>query len=167
MEKKETGSSVYFHPIGIIRSPHAVARGTPIQPRYAESFEGSVEVFPDYAGALADLDGFERVWLIYAFDRSEGWKPKVTPFRDTVERGLFATRAPRRPNAIGMSCVRLARIEGTTIHVSEIDVLDRTPLLDIKPYVPEYDAYPDSGAGWLDHAPKPGARADRRFENEK
>ena len=156
-------TSFTFHPIGIIHSPHAEAKGTPIQPRYSEGFEGTVELLPEFAESLTDLDGFERVWLIYAFDRSEGWKPKVTPFRDTAERGLFATRAPKRPNAIGMSCVRLTRIEGTTLHVAEIDILDGTPLLDIKPYVPDYDAYPDSKAGWLDHAPKPGAKADRRF----
>jgi tRNA-Thr(GGU) m(6)t(6)A37 methyltransferase TsaA len=154
-------------PIGIVHSPHMAAQGTPIQPRYSAGFKGIVELLPEYAEALADLDGFERIWLIFAFDRSEGWKPKVTPFRDTVERGLFATRAPKRPNAIGMSCVRLVRIEGATLHVAEIDILDGTPLLDIKPYVPDYDAYPDSKAGWLDHAPKPGAKVDRRFENNE
>lgn len=155
--------SFSFQPIGIIHSPHKEAKGTPIQPRYAEGFDGTVELLPEYAEALADLDGFEWIWLIYAFNRSEGWNPKVTPFRDTVERGLFATRAPKRPNAIGMSCVRLVSIEETMLHVSEIDILDGTPLLDIKPYVPDYDAYPDSQAGWLDHAPKPGVMADRRF----
>ncbi len=159
-------TNFFFHPIGVVHSPHSEAKGTPIQPRYAEEFDGTVEVFPEYAEALSDLDGFERIWLIYAFNRSEGWKPKVTPFRDTVERGLFATRAPKRPNAIGMSCVRLVRIEGAMLVVSKIDILDGTPLLDIKPYVPDYDAYPDSQAGWLDHAPKPGVKADDRFKSK-
>ena len=152
-----------FSPIGVIRSSHIQPKGTPIQPRYAEGCKGVVELFSGYENALADLDGFERLWLIYVFSRSEGWKPTVTPFRDTVERGLFATRAPKRPNAIGMSCVRLERIEGTKLYVSEIDILDDTPLLDIKPYIPEYDAYPDAKAGWLDNAPGPLEKADERF----
>jgi tRNA-Thr(GGU) m(6)t(6)A37 methyltransferase TsaA len=160
-------NTCHFHPIGVIHSPHSEAKGTPIQPRYSEGFEGTVELLPEYGEALADLDGFERIWLIYAFDRSDGWKPKVTPFRDTVERGLFATRAPKRPNAIGMSCVRLIRIEGATLFVSDIDILDGTPLLDIKPYVPDYDAYPESQAGWLDCASRPGAKADQRFVDDK
>ncbi len=153
-----------FQPIGIVRSPYKNLQGTPIQPRYADGSEGTIEVFPEYAEALADLDGFERIWLMYVFDRAEGWTPHVTPFRDTVERGLFATRAPKRPNGIGMSCVKLVRIENATLHVSDIDVLDGTPLLDLKPYVPEFDAYPQAKAGWLDSAPKPGAKSDDRFK---
>ena len=103
---------------------------------------------------------------MYAFDRSPGWKSRVIPFRDTIPRGLFATRAPRRPNPIGISCVRLVSIEGLCLHVADIDILDGTPLLDIKPYVPQFDAYPDAKAGWLDHAPKPGDRADHRFDDD-
>jgi len=156
-------SKLYFHPIGVIRSPHTQAMGTPIQPCYAEEYNGTIEINSEYLEACSDLNGFERIWLFYSFDSSEGWKPKVKPFRDKVERGLFATRAPKRPNAIGMSCVRLLKVEGSTLHVSEVDILDGTALLDIKPYVPDYDSYPAAKAGWLDNSPAPVKKADQRF----
>jgi len=153
-----------FKQIGVIHSPHRQAEGTPIQPCYAAGAEGIVELFPEFAGALSDLNGFERIWLLYVFDRTNGWQPRVIPFRDTTERGLFSTRAPRRPNPLGISCVRLLRVDGLKLHVAEIDILDGSPLLDIKPYAPEYDSYPQARAGWLDKAAAPLNFADRRFE---
>ncbi len=151
-------------PIGVVRAPWSEARGAPIQPRYAEGAEGTVEVFPAYREALADLDGFERIWLLYAFDRAAAWAPRVVPFRDTQERGLFATRAPPRPNPIGMSVVRLRRVAGGLLYLAELDVLDGTPVLDIKPYIPAFDAWPNARAGWFAAGRAPLTRADERFE---
>jgi len=152
--------------IGIIRSPFTKARGTPIQPAYADGAEGTVVVDDPYIGALDDLEGFDRVWLVYWLDRAGPWTPKVTPYRDTVERGLFATRAPSRPNPIGMSAVRLVERQDAQLVVSGIDVLDGTPLLDIKPYVPTVDAWPDAVAGWYDRPGADRTRADDRFHRE-
>lgn len=116
-----------------------------------------------YRSALTDLTGYERVWLIYDFDRAGPFAPKVTPYRDTHERGLFSTRAPARPNRIGISAVKLVSVESDGIVVEESDVLDGTPLLDIKPYVPAFDSYPHAKAGWLDEAKGGRNKADNRF----
>lgn len=154
-----------FQPIGVIRTPHDKKEGMPIQPSGAAGIHGTVEVAPEFAEGLADLDGFSHVILVYQFDRSEGFDLTVVPFLDTVPRGLFATRAPRRPNPIGLSVVRLEKVEGRTLHVEGVDVLDGTPLLDIKPYVPEFDAPPADRTGWLDDAADAARtrRSDRRF----
>jgi tRNA-Thr(GGU) m(6)t(6)A37 methyltransferase TsaA len=155
-----------FKPIGVIHSPFTKAEGTPIQPIYAEGTEGTVEIFPEFGDGLVDLDGFERVWLIYLFDRASPAKLKIVPFRDSVERGVFATRAPSRPNPIGLSVVRLLSVDGMTLGVADIDILDGTPLLDIKPYVPRVDSYPDSRAGWWDSRTIDRKNADGRFKNK-
>ena len=149
--------------IGVIRSPFRDAPGTPIQPAYGEDATGTVEVFPEFAAGLQDLAGFERIWLLYWFDRSGPARLRVVPFRDTAERGVFATRAPCRPNPMGLSCVRLVSLARNILTVADLDILDGTPLLDIKPYVPVFDAHPDSRAGWLDAAPENRTRADTRF----
>lgn len=129
----------------------------------AAGVEGTVEVFAEFAAALRDLDGFERIWLVYWFDRAAEAQLVVTPYLDDCPRGLFATRAPCRPNPIGLSCVRLLRIEESRLSVAELDVLEGTPLLDIKPYVPECDAFEVSGVGWLAKA-RQSVAADDRFE---
>ncbi|HJX52856.1 MAG TPA: tRNA (N6-threonylcarbamoyladenosine(37)-N6)-methyltransferase TrmO [Polyangia bacterium] len=149
--------------IGRIRTPFAEATGTPIQSVYAQGVEGQVIVDDSFAAALDDIAGFDRVWLIYLMDRATAFKPRVVPYRDTCERGLFAPRSPCRPNPIGMPAVRLARREGCLLHVLDIDVLDDTPLLDIKPYVPEFDAHPSSKAGWFDAFGVDRKVADGRF----
>ena len=115
---------------------------------------------------LLDLDGFERIWVLYAFHRTEFRGLQVVPYRDTIPHGIFATRAPARPNPIGMSCVRLLGIRGHRLEIGEVDILDGTPILDIKPYIPEYDAYPAARAGWVEaDAVRRGPRvADERFE---
>ncbi|MCU0250515.1 MAG: tRNA (N6-threonylcarbamoyladenosine(37)-N6)-methyltransferase TrmO [Vicinamibacterales bacterium] len=148
--------------IGHVRSPFVEASGTPIQPVYSSGAEGEVVVDERYAGALDDLEGFERLWLIYWMDRAAAFRPRVVPYRDTQSRGLFATRSPSRPNPIGLSVVRLVRRDGHVLHVADVDILDDTPLLDIKPYVPEFDAHPHSKAGWLD-----AAAADRRVADDR
>ena len=151
--------------IGIIHSPHQQAAGTPVQSALAAVVKGTVEVFPEYAGGLRDLDGFERIWLVYWFDRARASQLVVTPYLDTTPRGLFATRAPCRPNPIGLSAVRLLGIAGNILEVDGLDILDNTPLLDIKPYIPEFDAFeakriggavmPRAVAGWRMAALRP------------
>jgi tRNA (adenine37-N6)-methyltransferase len=139
-----------WEPIGVIRTPFANQAGMPIQPSRSGGGEGTVEMFEDYREGLTDLDGFSHVILLYVFDRSEGYELTVTPFRDTVPRGLFATRAPRRPNPIGLSVVRLLAVEGGTLHVADLDILDGTPLLDIKPFNPAIDHRDGCRIGWME-----------------
>lgn len=149
-------------PIGLIHSPHREAEGTSIQPRWAAGVEGRVEVLPEFAPGLRDLAGFERIWLLFWCDRAGEARLEVVPYRDTQSHGVFATRAPSRPNPIGLSCVRLLAVEGALLRVADLDVLDGTPLLDIKPYVPDLDAFAAERAGWYAHAR--GSRiADDRF----
>jgi tRNA-Thr(GGU) m(6)t(6)A37 methyltransferase TsaA len=150
-------------PIGIIHSPFKKPDGMPIQPVFADGAEGIVEVLPQFAAGLKDLQGFERIWLIYWFDRASETKLIVKPFRDSSERGLFSTRAPCRPNPIGMSPVRLLRIVDNSLYVADIDVLDGTPLLDIKPYIPEFDCFEGSKCGWMQNLRRKTTPADNRF----
>jgi tRNA-Thr(GGU) m(6)t(6)A37 methyltransferase TsaA len=126
-----------------------------------------VVVREDLEPALMDVEGFERIWLLYAFDRAGSFEPRVTPYRDTQEHGLFATRAPSRPNPLGISVVRLIARADNVLRVCDVDVLDGTPLLDIKPYVPEFDAYPDAKAGWLDQRRDERRVADARFHEDR
>ncbi len=151
-------------PIGVVRSPHLRATGTPIQAALATGVEGTVEVFPEYAPGLRDLGGFERIWLVYWFDRARVAELVVTPYLDTMPRGLFATRAPCRPNPIGISPVRLLEIRGQVLRVADLDILDHTPLLDIKPYVSTFDSFPTVRVGWLGDAIPRQRAADSRFE---
>jgi tRNA-Thr(GGU) m(6)t(6)A37 methyltransferase TsaA len=153
-----------FRSIGIVRSPFLEQAGTPIQPSLAGGVEGTVELDAGYADALASLDGFERVWVLYVFDRASAFQKTVVPYRDDRSHGLFATRAPARPNPIGLSSLRLLSVEGATLRVADVDILDGTPVLDVKPYVPAFDAFPGVRAGWLDEQRVRARRADRRFE---
>lgn len=158
---------IVFHPIGIIHSAFKQQEGTPVQSAFADEATGWLEVFPDYVLALQDLPEFERVWVLYHLDRTADFKPLITPYLDKHQHGLFATRSPARPNPIGMSVLRLLSIEGARIEVSGMDILDGTPLLDIKPYVPEFDAFNPSRAGWFDRVEGRGTRADARFERQR
>ena len=155
-----------IQPIGIIHSPFRQADGTPIQSCMAKDIEGAVELFPEFVPALQDLDGFERIWLLYWFDRSVGSRLVVKPYLDSVEHGVFATRSPCRPNPIGLSCVRLLGIEGRRLHVGELDILDQTPLLDLKPYVPAFDSFRVDRIGWLTNKSRKRVLADGRFEKK-
>jgi tRNA-Thr(GGU) m(6)t(6)A37 methyltransferase TsaA len=152
--------------IGRIHSPFKQATGTPIQPSRAGGTEGLIQLAPQFAAALKDLEGFDRVWLIYWFNRAAAAKLTVIPYRDVVERGLFATRAPARVNPIGLSNVRLLGIEGTVLRIADVDILDDTPLLDIKPYVPAYDNFSVQRLGWVDTVPDRPVVADDRFEKK-
>ncbi len=157
---------ICYTPIGIVRSPFAKIDDMPIQPAGARGVEGRVELRPEYAEGLKDLEGFSHIYLLYCFHRSRGFSLTVTPFLDKTPRGLFATRAPKRPNPIGLSVVRLAGIEENIVRILDVDVIDGTPLLDIKPYVAELDATEgDMRSGWIDDsARKPeDVRSDDRF----
>ena len=160
-------SQIVYQPIGIIRSPFKELSGMPIQPRGAQSAEGKVVVDTAYEAGLGDVDGFSHLILIYHFHKSQGFELKVKPFLDDSHRGVFATRAPRRPNSIGLSIVPLLERSGNVLRVGEIDVADRTPLLDIKPYVPQFDAPQASAVGWLEDKAEQfrEKRSDRRFIN--
>ena len=140
---------IRYTPIGVVRSPFKDREGMPIQAAAAKGVAGTVEVEPAYGGGLEDLDGFSHLILIYHFHLSRGHSLQVTPFLDDRPRGVFSTRAPRRPNAIGMSVVRLTGIEGCTLRIEGVDIVDGTPLLDIKPYVPEFDVRKAEKTGWL------------------
>lgn len=137
-------------PIGYVRSPFKEKAEAPRQGTVEGGAAGTVEVLPAYLDALSDLETYARIWLVFWFDRAEGWRPKVLPPRSEVKRGLFSTRSPHRPNPIGITAVRLERIDGLTLHVRDLDLVDGTPILDIKPYLPYADAFPEAGGGWLD-----------------
>jgi len=155
-------------PIGVIRSPFFDLRDMPIQPAGARGKRGAVEVFEAYQDGLAGLEGFSHIILIYRFHRSRGYSLKVVPFMDSVPRGVFATRAPRRPNALGLSVVRLAGMVDGVLQVENVDILDGTPLLDIKPYVPDFDAAENASTGWLARTGNDVRmhRSDNRFSHK-
>lgn len=166
MKTYSIDEKISFTSIGMIHSPHLTPAGTPIQPSYATQCEGQVVVKPEFQEALTDIEGFERVWLLYFFDRAAHFKSHVIPYRDTIKHGLFATRAPCRPNPIGLSVVRLSGRRDNVLNVKGIDILDSTPLLDIKPYVPEFDVHLPSKAGWLDDKRADRRKADDRFHGK-
>ncbi|MBC8206674.1 MAG: tRNA (N6-threonylcarbamoyladenosine(37)-N6)-methyltransferase TrmO [Kiritimatiellaeota bacterium] len=151
-------NSITYKAIGMIYSEHTVPENTPIQPVYAQECNGTIEVFPKFADGLADLEGFSHIYLLYHFHRCENVRLKVKPFLQDVERGVFSTRAPCRPNGIGMSIVRLIRRDGNTLYVQGIDVLDGAPLLDIKPYTTRFDCIQTDRNGWHDDVPEDNAQ---------
>jgi tRNA-Thr(GGU) m(6)t(6)A37 methyltransferase TsaA len=157
---------IEFTPIGVIHTPFKTTENMPIQPAAGQGIEGTVEVFRKYQPALQDLDGFSHIILLYHLHLSKSFKLKVVPFLDTEPRGLFATRAPRRPNPIGISMVQLDRIEKNILYIRNVDILDGTPLLDIKPYVPEFDSPEKICIGWLQKVRKniTDQKSDSRFK---
>jgi tRNA-Thr(GGU) m(6)t(6)A37 methyltransferase TsaA len=154
-----------FRPMGVIKTPYTEPVGMPIQGALAPDSLGTVEVFPEFADGLDDCEGFSHLYLLYVFHRSTGYQLKCRPFRDDQPRGVFATRAPRRPNPIGLTVVRLLERAGHVLEVSGVDMLDQTPLLDIKPYVPQFDAKDDAATGWLETGQDRRA-ADDRFSGQ-
>ncbi len=157
---------IKYIPIGIIHSPFKKLEGMPIQPKGAAGIKGTIELFEEYRAGLKDLDGFSHIILLYHLHRSRGFNLQVIPYMDTKSRGLFATRAPKRPNSIGLSIVQLDRIETGVLYVKNLDVLDGTPLLDIKPYVPEFDRQLQIRTGWLEQFKDSvdSQKSDNRFE---
>ena len=152
--------SINYSPIGVIHSPFTHLEDMPIQPVGAGDFQGTIEIYPQYAEGLRDLAGFSAIIVLTHLHRSGESRLVVTPFLDTQERGVFATRSPRRPNPIGLSVMRLLRVEENIVHVSHVDILDGTPVLDIKPYVPDFDFAADVRTGWLEGI-SPEARRKR------
>jgi tRNA-Thr(GGU) m(6)t(6)A37 methyltransferase TsaA len=141
---------ITYSPIGIIHSPFKEPKGTPIQPNAAKDIEGMVEIFPEYQRGLKDINGFSHIVLIYHFHLSKNYSLEVKPYMDDNLHGLFATRAPARPNPIGLSVVRLIKVEKNKLYIQDIDVVDGTPLLDLKPFVPEFNSQDIMKIGWLE-----------------
>lgn len=144
--------------IGIARTPLLHRHDAPFQPGVQPgAVEGRIEIHPPFVQGLEDLDGMERIWLLYVFHRNSGFRLRVRPPRGNERRGLFATRSPDRPSSIGLTNVKLLRIEGAVLHVAGLDLLDETPIVDIKPYLHFVDAHPHAKAGWLDALPQDAA----------
>jgi len=160
---------VIYRPIGIIHSPYKDLEGMPIQPIGAKDIVGEIHIKGKYIEGLKDLEGFSHIVLIYHLHLSKGFQLHVKPFLDNIERGVFATRAPKRPNPIGMSVVCLERIEGSKIIISNVDIVDGTPLLDIKPYVPNFDKCKGEKVqiGWFEdkHEQAHTKKSDDRFKD--
>jgi tRNA-Thr(GGU) m(6)t(6)A37 methyltransferase TsaA len=158
--------TISYRPIGTIRSPFEGVEKVPIQPAAASGIRGTVEVSAEFVDGLQDLSGFSHIILLYHFHRVTEARLTVVPFLDDRARGVFATRAPSRPNPIGLSIVRLLGIEGNLLHVENLDIVDGTPLLDIKPYVPAFDHNEAERTGWLETtgARVKETRSDDRFK---
>lgn len=156
--------TIVYRPIGVVRSPFTDTDGMPVQPSRASGTRGSVVVEDEFVDGLADLDGFSHVILVCHLHRARPHRLKVVPYLDTEERGVFATRAPSRPNPIGLSVVRLLGIDGATLEIADLDLLDGTPVLDLKPFVGDFDQPPDARFGWLEKARRRQRSADRRFD---
>ena len=153
--------SFTVRPIGVVRSPFKVHEGTPRQAGTGEVRDGEIRLRPGLQNALKDLAGFSHVWVVFWFNYSRGWNSQLVPPRDVKKRGVFATRSPHRPNAIGVSVVRLLQVQGLMVRVRGLDMLDGTPVLDLKPYIPYADAIPGAKAGWVDEL-GPEAGPDHR-----
>ena len=154
-------------PIGVLRTPHTDLASMPIQPSGARGMEGRAEIDPALAAGLKDLEGFSHLVLLYHLHKAPAPSLTVRPFLDRAEHGVFATRAPCRPNPIGLSVVRLLAVEGSALLLADVDMLDGSPLLDIKPYVPAFDAPADCRTGWLEACAREAetSRSDGRFVN--
>jgi tRNA-Thr(GGU) m(6)t(6)A37 methyltransferase TsaA len=157
---------IVYRPIGIIHTPFRQPEGTPIQPVGGTNAEGWIEIFPEFTEGLSDLDGFSHLILLYHCNQAKPFRLMVAPFLDDgQEHGVFATRSPSRPNPIGLSVVRLTEVAENRLHIRDLDILDRTPLLDLKPYVPSFDIRENTRIGWLTerHADAGEKRDDGRF----
>ena len=163
----ESPDTLTLRPIGVIHTPHTSTDEVPIQPVYAEGIEGRAEVCPEYEDGLRDLDGFSHIWLIYWLHKALAPRLIVKPFLDDADRGVFATRAPCRPNPVGLSVVRLVGREGNVLYLEDVDILNGTPLLDIKPYISRFDYREDVRCGWQDNVDEATARTrGRRGHND-
>ncbi len=141
---------IRYKPIGIIHSPFKEPKGTPIQPASAKGIKGTAEIFPEYAKGLQDIEGFSHIILLYHFHLSKTVSLLSKPFLDDAFHGIFAIRGPSRPNPMGLSIVRLIKVNNNILHIQDLDIVDGTPLLDIKPYVPEFDKNEVIRIGWLE-----------------
>ena len=137
--------------LGRIHTPFRDSESIPIQGT-ANTARGTIALAPPFARGLADLEGFDRIWLLYLSPAEEAWQPLIVPRLDDTPRGVFATRSRQRPNPIGLTCVKLLKVEHQTLHVEGVDMLDGCPLLDVKPYVPRFDSFPEAWSGWLENS---------------
>lgn len=154
---------IIFRPIGTIFSGHSMQEKTPVQPEFARGCTGRAEIFPGYEAGLKDIETFTHLILLYHLHKAGEPQLTVKPFLDDTPRGVFATRHPQRPNRIGLSVVRLVRREGNILHLEDVDILDGTPLIDVKPYVPRFDTPLNAGGGWTDNvSPGEAWKRDRR-----
>jgi len=150
MQKGESMNEIKYKPIGVIHSPFKEPKGTPIQPAGAKGANGTVEIFPEYAEGLKDIEGFSHIILLYHFHLSRESALLAKPYMDNEAHGVFTMRGPSRPNPIGISVVYLVKVEGNMLHIQDVDIVDGTPLLDIKPYIPEFDIRKVERIGWLE-----------------
>ncbi|MFO7677112.1 MAG: tRNA (N6-threonylcarbamoyladenosine(37)-N6)-methyltransferase TrmO [Thermoplasmatota archaeon] len=141
---------IQYTPIGIIHSPFKHPFGTPIQPSAAKTITAEIEIFQQYSKGLTDLEGFSHIIVLYHFHLAKQYSLQVKPFLDDTVRGIFATRAVNRPNPIGLSIVKLLKVDKNILHIQHVDIIDKTPLLDIKPYVPVFDEATHTKTGWLE-----------------
>lgn len=152
--------NIVYQPIGIVHSPYKQPEGTPIQPVVAIGVCATIEILPEYAEGLKDLEGFSHIYVLFHLHLAKSNSLLVTPFLDTESHGVFATRAPGRPNPIGISVVCLEKIAGNILHVKNIDILDGSPVLDIKPYIPKFDVFETYKNGWFD-------KVNHKIEDQK
>jgi tRNA-Thr(GGU) m(6)t(6)A37 methyltransferase TsaA len=159
------GETLRLEPIGVIHSPFRELENMPVQSIGAQSAEGSVVVYEKFSEGLRDLEGFSHIYLVYHFHRASRAELRVVPYMDTVERGVFATRSPLRPSHVGLSIVELLSVTGNVLRVRGVDVLDGTPLIDIKPYIPQFDCREDATSGWMkaSRSEVERKRSDHRF----
>jgi len=158
---------IIIKPIGTIFTPHTTIKNMPIQPLAAKGIKGYIKLLPEYTEGLKDLEGFSHITLVYHFHKISGYELVVTPFMDTENHGIFACKAPKRPNAIGISTVKLIGIKDNIIHIEQVDMLDETPLIDIKPFYPRYDNRLNAKTGWLEkfrNISVDKLRSDERFK---
>jgi tRNA-Thr(GGU) m(6)t(6)A37 methyltransferase TsaA len=158
--------AIHYHPVGVVHSPFTKLEGMPLQPVAAPEVRGTVEIHPQFAPGLKDLDGFSHLYLVAHLHRGAPGGLEVVPFLDDTVRGIFATRSPRHPNPIGISVVRLLAVDGSVLEIAGVDLVDGTPVLDIKPYVPKFDSVAAERTGWLGEAAERVHRvnADARFD---
>ena len=166
MKQRKNLMEIAYKPIGIIHSPFNCLEGMPIQPASDMSREGFLEVFPEFIDGLKDIEGFSHIYILYHFHKVQQANLIVTPFLDKAPHGTFATRAPCRPNPIGLSLVKLVRVENNRVYIDRVDVLNETPLLDIKPYIPEFEHLHDVRVGWLEQSKQQVRvqKSDKRFK---
>lgn len=161
-------SELNIKPIGKIFTPHYTIENTPIQPIASQEKKGHIELLPEYVEGLKDIQGFSHLILLYCFNRMKNYDLQVIPFMDTVRHGIFATRSPKRPNFIGMSIVKLIGVDANIIHIAEVDMLNGTPLIDIKPFFSKFDNRINAKSGWLDnqgYIPQNKMISDNRFNS--
>jgi tRNA-Thr(GGU) m(6)t(6)A37 methyltransferase TsaA len=156
---------MHFEPIGVIRTPFKKLEHMPIQPKGAKSVIATLEIDEEYTLGLKDLEGFSHIYLIYYFHEAVRTELEVIPFMDTQERGVFATRSPLRPSHLGLSITQVISIDDNIVTIKGIDILDGTPLIDIKPYIPQFDGVKGVKTGWMDKSKSEinSARSDDRF----